>query len=142
MGHLVAGEEPDRRQRQYHTTDEQQADAQIEGARLLRGSRRRHFAPEESPHGGMRGRVAEYAWIAFRDHAASIRISCAVQHDTAVGDCQDRRQLVRYHDECRAEILAEIKNEAIEVRRGDRIEPGGGLVEQQQRWISICNGTK
>ncbi len=84
---------------------------------------------------GMRAGVAQHARIAFGDHPAGIRIGAAIQHDAAVGNRQDRGKLVRHHDECRAEILAQVEDQPIEAGGGDRVEPGRRLVEQQQRRI-------
>ena len=42
---------------------------------------------------------------------------------------------MRHHDERGAEVLAQIEDQPVQSGRRDRVEPGRGFVEQQQRRI-------
>ena len=65
------------------------------------------------------------------DHA----LCAPVEHEATVGNGQDRRQFMRHHHEGQAEIAPQVEDQPVEPGRGDRIEPGRGLVEQQQRRV-------
>ena len=54
-----------------------------------------------------------------------------VQDDAAVGDHEDAR-LVGHDDDGDAEVAAERDDELVELDRGDRVESGGRLVEEQE----------
>src|SRR2546428_10862798 len=54
-----------------------------------------------------------------------------VEEQAVVGDREDARQLVGHHHDRGAEAVAELENQIVEHARGDGIEAGRGLVEEQ-----------
>ena len=42
---------------------------------------------------------------------------------------------MRHHHEGSAEVVAQVQDQPVESGRGDRVQPGGGLVEEQQRRV-------
>src|SRR5690349_1612298 len=58
------------------------------------------------------------------------RFGRGVEHDAARGDGEDARQLVRDDDDGGAEAAVHLDDELVELDRGDRVEPGRGLVEE------------
>src|SRR5262245_41366409 len=81
---------------------------------------------EELPHPRVRALIAQIRRLPLRDDA----LRRLVEHDAAVGDREDARQLVRDHDEGDTQAVAQAQNELVELRRCDRIEPSGGFVEE------------
>src|SRR6185295_976897 len=61
------------------------------------------------------------------DHRAGV----GVEKHGIVADREDARQLVRDDDDRRAETVAKLENQLVEKPRRYRIEPRGGLVEEQ-----------
>ncbi len=81
-------------------------------------------------HGSV-ARVAQHARIAFGDDA----LLALVEHDHAIGDREDARELVRDDDERHAEVLGQAADQRVERRRRDGIEARRWLVEEQDHRI-------
>ena len=89
------------------------------------------LAVEELAHPRIVALVAQLARIAFGDDA----LLAAVEHDHAVGDREDARQLVRDDDERDAEVARESPDQRVELGGRDRIEARRRLVEEQDHRI-------
>ena len=87
-------------------------------------------AIEEGRDARIRAVIAQLARVTERDHA----LRFAVEHDAALGDREDARQLVRHDHERRAEAArVQREDQLVELDRGDRVEPGARLVQEEQR---------
>src|SRR5436309_4489758 len=86
---------------------------------------------EESPDLRIDAPVAERRGLSPRDDAARL----AIQHDAVSDDREDAPQLVRDDDRRHTEAGIQGRNEIVELRGGDGIETGRGLVEEQQRRV-------
>src|SRR5207244_6561111 len=75
--------------------------------------------------------VAERRGLSPRDDPARP----AVQHDAVLDDREDAPQLVRDDDRRHAEAGIQGRDEVVELRGGDGIEAGRGLVQEQQRRV-------
>src|SRR5262245_24310232 len=82
--------------------------------------RRSRLAVEEGRHARV-GTLAQLSRRAARDD----RVTLAVEHDAAPGDLEDARELVRDHDQGRAQPAAERQQQLVELDRGDGVEPRG-----------------
>jgi hypothetical protein len=54
-----------------------------------------------------------------------------VQKEHAVRDLEDAREVVAHHDDRGAEAVPDLEDQVVEAARGDRIESGGWLVEEE-----------
>src|SRR4051794_25155119 len=96
---------------------------------LLDRFRRR--SPHEGLNGRMAARVAQVPRRAMGDRGLRI----GVEEHAVIADGKEARQLVADHDHGRAEPVAKLEDQLVEPLRGDRVEPGRGLVEEQEFWI-------
>ena len=58
-----------------------------------------------------------------------------IEIDHAVGDPEDARELMGDDDEAHAERPPEVEDQVVQAMRGDRVEPGRRLVEEQDRRV-------
>jgi hypothetical protein len=58
-----------------------------------------------------------------------LRLALRIQEYAVVTDREDARQLMRHHDDRRAQAVAQLEDQIVEQSRADRIEPGRGFVE-------------
>src|SRR5207249_4860166 len=82
---------------------------------------------EERAHARILRLLAQHPWRAARDQHAAL----GVEEHAVVGDGEDARQLVRHHDDRRAQAVPQLEDEIVQPSRADRIEPRRGLVEEQ-----------
>src|SRR6185369_1494186 len=88
----------------------------------------RLLAPrQERPHAWVPRARQELLRIARRDR----RPRPGVQEDGVVGDGEDAGELVRDHHHRRAEAVAQLEDEVVEVPRAHRVEARRRLVEEQ-----------
>src|SRR6184192_3201613 len=60
------------------------------------------------------------------------RAGLRVEEDTVVPDREDARELVRHHDDGRAQAVAELEDQVVEQARAHRVEAGRRLVQQER----------
>ena len=53
-------------------------------------------------------------------------------HPDTIAGTEDSVQIVRDHDDGELQFLLQVQHQVIEGRRADRVEPRGGLIEEQQ----------
>src|SRR6266849_4538871 len=82
---------------------------------------------QELPHPRV-GRVREQ--LARRSRGGD-RPALGVEKDAVVADREDARQLVGHDDDGRTQALPQLEDQVVEPSRAHRVEPRGGLVEEE-----------
>jgi hypothetical protein len=72
--------------------------------------------------------VAQLCGVAERGHGLLLD----VEEQRAVRDPEDAREVVRHHDDGRAEARLQLEDQVVEKARADRVQAGRRLIEEQQ----------
>ena len=80
-------------------------------------------------------RVGGFGQYCFRIPCGDHSFADGVEEDGVVADGEDARQFVGHDDDGGAQAVAQFEDEVVEQPRADRVEPGRGLVEEQDLGI-------
>src|SRR5688572_612863 len=91
------------------------------------------YLPESGPRPGAAEIALDPRMIepAHRVEIALDQHAPFADHRDAVDDRGKRVEIVGYHDDCKPQCVSKICNERVEIGRGDRVEAGGRLVEEE-----------
>ena len=126
---------------QHHDAGDDRADdeqAELEVVGLLAHRSRMRRARPLRPRGGRTGAPTGRSLSSRSTRgspSAMMPLRALVEHDHAVGDREDARELVRDDHERDAEVVGQPPDQRVELGRGDRVEPGRRLVEEQDRRV-------